>query len=75
MGRKNHKLLCANPFACEYTERLGQALPDGKEQLAQLTDLYINVRYGEIRVQQEQIKHANSLWAVVSSLLRRLRGV
>jgi hypothetical protein len=60
--------------AWEYTGRLQQAVPDGSEQLAQLTDLYVDARYGEIRTQEEQVDSANSLWKTLRNLLRRLRG-
>jgi hypothetical protein len=60
--------------ACEYEGRLGQYLPDGREQLNQITDLYVNVRYGEIRPQEEQVDSANGLWKALRSLLRELRG-
>jgi hypothetical protein len=59
--------------ACEYTERLGQAVPDGREQLTQLADLYNGVRYGDIRAEEAQVDCANSLWQALRGLLRRLR--
>lgn len=60
--------------AFEYEGRLGQYVPDGREQLNQITDLYVNVRYGEIRPQEEQVDSANGLWGALRSLLRGLRG-
>jgi hypothetical protein len=60
--------------ASEYSERLGQTVPDSSEPLAQITDLYIGVRYGDISAQEEQTNHANSLWRFLHNLMWRLRG-
>jgi len=55
----------------EYTMRLGRAVPDSGEQLGELTDLYIDVRYGDLEAGDEKVEHANSLWRVIRRLLRR----
>jgi hypothetical protein len=60
--------------ACEYSERLEQAVPDGREQLVQLTDLYNGVRYGDFLPKEEQVDIANGLWQTLRNLLRGLRG-
>jgi len=54
----------------EYARRLGQALPDSSEKLGELTNLYIDVRYGDLEVEDEKVEHANSLWRVLRRLLR-----
>ena len=54
----------------EYARRLGQAVPDSSEQLGELTNLYIDVRYGDLEVENEKVEHANSLWRVLRRLLR-----
>ncbi|HEY32804.1 MAG TPA: DUF4129 domain-containing protein [Dehalococcoidia bacterium] len=64
MGRRNHE----TPY--EYRGRLGQIAPDSHEPLAELTDLYVNVRYGETEPQQRQVSRANSLWQALKRLLR-----
>jgi len=55
----------------EYTMRLGRSVPDSGEQLGELTDLYIDVRYGDLEVGDKKIEHANSLWRALRRLLRR----
>ncbi len=67
MARSRHET------AYEYAERLGQAVPPSGGQLAQLTELYSNVRYGEIKPQDKQVERANRLWRVLRRLLRGLR--
>ena len=64
IARRRHE----TPY--EYTRRLGQAVPDSSEQLGELTNLYIDVRYGDIEVGDEKVEHANSLWRVFRRLLR-----
>lgn len=60
--------------ASEYAIRLERAVPDGREPLDRLTDLYIDVRYGEAAVPEEQVDKANSIWGTLRGLLRRIRG-
>ena len=60
--------------ASEYTSRLQRMVPDSSEPLNRLTDLYADVRYGEISVPEEQVDNANSLWQTLRELLRKLRG-
>lgn len=69
VARRSHET------AYEYAERLGRAAPGGSEQLAQLTELYIDVRYGDLKAQDKQVSQANILWRVLRRLLRGLRGV
>jgi hypothetical protein len=68
MARGSHET------AYEYTERLGQAVPECSEQLAELTGLYIDVRYGDFKAPRGKVTRANSLWKVLQGLLRRPRG-
>jgi len=58
----------------EYEGRLGQYVPDGKEPLARITNLYDDVRYGEIQPREKQVDNANNLWKTLRSLLKSLRG-
>lgn len=60
--------------ASEYAGRLEQAVPDSNEPVDRITDLYIDVRYGEISPPQEQVDNANGLWRALRGLLRRIRG-
>ena len=57
----------------EYAERLSQSLPDGRQQLRELTDLYVGVRY-DPATGDKQLDYANSLWQVIRESLRRLAG-
>jgi hypothetical protein len=68
MSRRRHET------ASEYTSRLQQMVPDSGEPLTRITDMYINVRYGEVNVPEEQVDSANSLWQTLCGLLRKLRG-
>ncbi len=54
----------------EFTRRLEKALPGSSEQLGELTNLYVNVRYGELEVEGEKVKYANRLWRALRRLLR-----
>ena len=55
----------------EYARRLGQGVPEGSEQVGELTSLYVDVRYGEVEAEDRQVDYANSLWQVLRRLLRR----
>jgi len=55
----------------EYTTRLVQVVPAGTEQLNELTNIYIDVRYGDIEAKQRQVDYANRLWGILKELLRR----
>ncbi len=58
----------------EYSGRLGRQVPDSREPLNDLTDLYLNVRYGEIIARENQIDNANRIWRTLRGLLKGLRG-
>jgi hypothetical protein len=64
----------AHETTCEYAERLERVVPQGSGQLAEITDLYASVRYGETKPQEEQVDSANSLWKTLRNMLRGLRG-
>jgi hypothetical protein len=60
------------PF--EYARRLGQAVPDGREPLNEITRLYIDVRYGEHQMEDKKIDDANNIWERLRNLLKGLEG-
>ncbi len=53
----------------EYAKRLGQTLPEGSAPVTELTDLYVNVRYGELTSEAKQVDKANNLWEAIKKLL------
>ncbi|MFC1864637.1 DUF4129 domain-containing protein [Chloroflexota bacterium] len=65
IARQHHE----TPY--EYASRLGHTVPDGSEQMGELTNLYIDVRYGDIVAEDNQVSYANNLWKVLQKLLRR----
>jgi hypothetical protein len=58
----------------EYSGRLGRLVPDSREPLTNITDIYMGVRYGETVPPDEKVASANGLWRVLRGLLRGLRG-
>ncbi len=58
----------------EYAIRLGQTVPDVSRQVGEITDLYIDVRYGDIEAGDKQVDYANMLWKALKSLLPRPAG-
>ncbi len=64
MGRRTYE----TPY--EYQGRLGQLAPDGQEPLTEITDLYVNVRYGEVETGRRQVDRANSLWQTLKRIFR-----
>jgi len=65
IGRRRHE----TPY--EYARRLRQGVPEGSEQVGELTSLYIDVRYGELEAKDKEVDYANSLWQALRKLLRR----
>ncbi|MBI2847687.1 MAG: DUF4129 domain-containing protein, partial [Chloroflexi bacterium] len=57
----------------EYARRLGQVLPEGNEELSEITALYVGARYGELRIEEKQLGHANQLWKFLYGILDKLR--
>jgi hypothetical protein len=64
MGRRSYE----TPY--EYGGRLQQLVPDSHEPLTEITDLYVNVRYGEIETHKRQVDRANSLWQTLRRIVR-----
>ncbi|UCH43779.1 MAG: DUF4129 domain-containing protein [Dehalococcoidales bacterium] len=54
----------------EYARRLEKALPEGVEPVGGITDLYVEVRYGDIEAGDMQVNNANSLWRTLRRLLK-----
>jgi Domain of unknown function (DUF4129) len=54
----------------EYVRRLERAVPDGKEPLREITDLYIDVRYGEHPTEAKKTDDANSIWDKLLNLFK-----
>ena len=64
MGRRGYE----TPY--EYRGRLEQLVPDGQEPITEITDLYVNVRYGEIETPRRQVDLANRLWQGLKGILK-----
>jgi hypothetical protein len=58
----------------EYERRLEKYIPEGAEQLAEITDLYSEVRYGDIEPREEKVDNANGLWSALRGMVRRIGG-
>jgi hypothetical protein len=58
----------------EYSRRLSPIVPDSHEPLTKLTDMYMDVRYGETKLTKEQADNAGGIWRVLRALIRGLRG-
>ncbi len=58
----------------EYARRLEKSIPEGTGPVDNITDLYSDVRYGDISIQEEKVDSANTLWGTIRNLLRSLRG-
>ena len=54
----------------EYARRLGKDLPEGVEPVDEITDLYVEVRYGDIEAGDTQVNYANRLWRTLRRLLK-----
>jgi hypothetical protein len=53
----------------EYAERIVKSVPGIEKQVRDLTDIYISVRYGNLKAEESQIDHANNLWRAVKVIL------
>ena len=58
----------------EYTDRLESVVPGSGESLDSITEMYIDVRYGETSIPEEQVDNANVLWRTLRGLIRKIRG-
>jgi hypothetical protein len=56
----------------EYALRLGKVIPEGQEPLNEITDLYINIRYGEHQIEEKRTGDANAIWGRLLNLLIEL---
>ena len=56
----------------EYATRLEQVVPEGKGQLAYLTQLYARARYGDLTAPARPLARANRLWRSLCGRLRAL---
>ena len=58
----------------EYAVRLGKNIPDGKEPVNEITDLYIDVRYGEHQTEEKKTDEANSIWDKLLNFFKGKEG-
>lgn len=58
----------------EYEKRLEKYIPEGSQQLNDITDLYSEVRYGDIEPPGEKVDDANGLWSALRNMVRRIGG-
>lgn len=58
----------------EYKGRLVKYVPEGSGHLAEITDLYSEVRYGDIEPGEEKVDNANGLWSTLRGMVRRIGG-
>ena len=58
----------------EYSLRMEHTVPESRESLTDLTDMYVGVRYGETRLPEEKVDKANGLWQILRSIFRGIRG-
>ncbi len=55
----------------EYAGRLDASIPGINEQVDDITELYVNARYGESRLKEWETEHANVLFRLLRRLLRK----
>jgi hypothetical protein len=58
----------------EYERRLEKYIPEGSQQLSDITNLYSEVRYGDVEPSGEKVDSANGLWAALRNMVRRIGG-
>lgn len=66
-GHKRHSY--ETPY--EYAGRLDTSIPGINEQVDDITDLYVNVRYGESQMKDWETEHANVLFRLLRRFLRK----
>ena len=66
-GHKHHSW--ETPY--EYATRLETAMPGIDEQVDDITDLYVNVRYGESGLKDWETEHANVLFRLLRRVFHR----
>ena len=55
----------------EFKSRLGQTIPEGTDQLNELTGMYVDVRYGDYEAEEKQVDYANRLWKAIKQLFSK----
>ncbi len=55
----------------EYAGRLDATIPGIDEQVDDITELYVNVRYGESRLKEWETEHANVLFRLLRRMLHK----
>ena len=66
-GFKHHSY--ETPY--EYAGRLDATIPGIDEQVDDITELYVNARYGESRLKEWETEHANVLFRLLRRVLRK----
>jgi hypothetical protein len=66
-GFKHHSY--ETPY--EYAGRLDSTVPGINEQVDDITELYVNARYGESRLKEWETEHANVLFRLLRRVLRK----
>jgi hypothetical protein len=61
--------------ATEYSRRLGKNVPESGEPLDDITGLYENARYGDIKLPETQVDNANTWWQKLRGLIRKIREI
>ena len=54
----------------EYARRLNKKVPEGSEIVDEITDLYVDARYGEHEIKTGILEYANFKWKALRRLLR-----
>ncbi len=57
----------------EYSLRFSKAIPECSEYIRDLTNVYINARYGELEVKSRQTDFINRIWKALKNLLYELQ--
>ncbi len=57
----------------EYANRFNEKTADVSKEMDELTELYVEVRYGDAGVGSDKIEHANNLWRQIRETLNRLK--
>jgi hypothetical protein len=59
----------------EYAVRFSHTVPEVREYLSDLTDIYVNVRYSNIEAEPKKIDFAKNIWTTLKNLLRKLQDI
>ena len=57
----------------EYANRFNEKTADVSKEMDELTELYVEVRYGDAGVGSDKIEYANNLWHQIRERLNRLK--